>query len=103
MPIAYIQEFKVDDDDRSTTNYDAIAERLNVEGDPPGGLIIHTAGFGGSVFRIFDVWESEAHWARFRDERLMPVVEQVIGEASGPAPPPPTREYTYELHDLRQG
>jgi len=101
MPIAYVQEFDGDDNDRSTTNYDAIKERLNVEGDPPDGLIIHTAGFGGGVFRIFDVWESEEHHAKFRDERLMPIVEQVM--SGGGTGGPPAREYTYELHDLVKG
>ncbi|MBA2476868.1 MAG: hypothetical protein H0V40_13045 [Actinobacteria bacterium] len=101
MPIAYLQEFDVDDDDRSTTNYDAVKERLNVHADPPDGLIVHTAGFDGGVFRIFDVWESEEHHKRFRAERLMPIVEQVMSEGgTGGAP---AREYTYDLHDVVQG
>ena len=37
MPVAFIQEFKVDGDDRSTTNYDTVSERLNVEQNPPEG------------------------------------------------------------------
>ena len=44
MPIAYIQEFPADGD-TSTTNYDAVKAKLNVEGDRPDGMIIHTAGF----------------------------------------------------------
>lgn len=99
MPIAYIQEFDGDDDDRSTTNYDAVKERLNVDADPPEGLIVHTAGFDGGVFRIFDVWESEAQQVRFRDERLAPIVQDVM--RSGAAPP--AREYTYVLHDVVMG
>ncbi len=101
MPIAYVQEFEVADDDRSTTNYDTIKERLNVESDPPAGLIIHTAGFGGGVFRIFDVWATEEDHARFLAERLMPIVEQVMSTAASGGPP--TREYTYELHDVVHG
>ena len=101
MPIAFLQEFDVADDDRSTTNYDTIRDRLDVEGNPPAGLILHTAGFGGGMFRIFDVWESEADWTRFRDEQLMPIVEQVMGESATATPP--AREYTYELHDLNRG
>ncbi len=38
MAIAFIQEFKIQGDDRSTTNYDAINERLNARGNPPEGL-----------------------------------------------------------------
>jgi len=99
VPIALVQEFNVDDD-RSTTNYDAIRERLNVEANPPAGLIVHTAGFTGTgLFRIYDVWESEEAWQRFREERLMPAVEPVM-QAGGA---PPSAEYTYELHDLVKG
>lgn len=100
MPIAYVQEFDGDENDRGTTNYDSIRDRLQVDTDRPAGLIVHTAGFAGSVFRIFDVWESEAHHAQFRDERLMPVVSEMMQSGSGK---PPDREYTYELHDVVHG
>ena len=100
MAIAYIQEFD-GDDDRSTTGYDAIAARLDVENNPPAGLIVHTAGFGGGMFRIFDVWESAEHQSRFREERLMPIIEE--GMANGTIGSPPDREYTYELHALNRG
>lgn len=96
MAIAMIQEFEVEEDDRSTNNYDSVKEKLNVEADPPAGMIIHTAGFTGrGTFRIFDIWESEQDWQRFREERLMPAVQPMI--ESGATPP---TEYTYELHDL---
>ena len=65
------------------------------------GLIVHTAGFDGDVFRIFDVWESEAHWKTFHDERLTPAVEQMMAE--NPTGAPPVRESTYELHDILPG
>jgi hypothetical protein len=94
MPIAYVQEFEATDD-RTTTNYDAVKEKLNVEQDPPDGMIIHTAGFTDEgVFRIFDVWESEEQHARFMTDRLMPIVQDVIEGGAGP------RESTYELHDV---
>ena len=100
MPIAYVQEFDASDD-RSTTNYDSIKEKLNVEGDRPEGLIIHTAGFTAEgVFRIFDVWESEEQYAHFRDKRLMPIFEAMMRSGSGGSPP---HESTYELHDVVQG
>ena len=97
MAIAYIQEFDTDPGDRSTTGYDSVKETMNLT-EPPDGLIVHTAGFDGNVFRIFDVWESEAHWTRFRDGTLMPAVEKMM--ADNPTGPPPARESTYELHDI---
>ena len=96
MPIALVQEFPVEADDRSTSNYDGVQARLNVSGDPPAGLLLHTAGFTGTgIFRIFGVWESDEDWQRFREERLMPAVAPLM-ESGGSVP----TEYTYELHDL---
>jgi len=95
MPIAYIQEFPASGD-TSTTNYDSVKQKLNVEDDRPDGMIIHTAGFTeDGVFRIFDVWESEEHHARFMAERLRPAVDEVL---SADAVRP--RESSYELHDV---
>ena len=95
MPIAYIQEFPASGD-TSTTNYDSVKEKVNVEGDRPDGMIIHTAGFTpDGVFRIFDVWESEEQHARFMSERLGPVVQEIMG--AGATRP---QESSYELHDV---
>lgn len=95
MPIAFVQEFPANGD-TSTTNYDAVKEKLNVENDRPDGMIIHTAGFTkDGVFRIFDVWETEEQHARFMSERLRPVIEEVIS-ADSPRP----QESSYDLHDV---
>ena len=95
MAIAYLQEFEIKDGDTSTTNYDAVVASLNMQ-DAPDGLLIHTAGFDhdGGVFRIFDVWETEEQHSRFMQERLMPIVEEVMQGGSRP------QESSYTLHDL---
>ncbi len=98
MAVMMIQEFMVEETDRSTKNYDAVDARLNVGEDPPKGLIVHTAGFTGKgSFRIADVWKSVADWEAFRDGRLAEAVKPVM-EADPEAVPP--EEYTYELHDV---
>jgi hypothetical protein len=101
MPVAFVQEFEIVSGDRSTTNYDAVAARL--EGASPQGLIVHTAGFDEEqgVFRILDVWESEADGKRFIEEQLMPIVNELL--AGRDDAPPPSREYFYELHDVVRG
>jgi len=100
MAVAFVQEFKTQGDDRSTTNYDAVNERLNVRQDPPEGGIFHTAGFDeeAGVFRIFDVWETREHCERFLRERLMPLIEEL--SAGGGDLAPPDRQGFYELHDV---
>jgi hypothetical protein len=97
MPIAYIQEFPANGD-TSTTNYDAVKEKLDVEGNRPDGLIIHTAGFTKEgVFRIFDVWNTEEQHVSFMSERLMPILEELRSADDGAVLP---EETSYKLHDV---
>ena len=71
--------------------YARIVEALGEE--PPPGLIVHLAverPEGG--LRYYDVWESEADWDRFGEERLHPVVHGLLGEMfGGDLPEEPTR------------
>ena len=103
MPVAFIQEFRIVGDDRTTTNYDAVTERLNVGDDPPAGVIIHTAGFDedSGVFRIFEVWETREACEKFLQERVMPIVEELM--AGGADAPPPERQTLYDLHGVVTG
>ncbi|HET8751216.1 MAG TPA: hypothetical protein VFM43_01670 [Gaiellaceae bacterium] len=99
MAVVYIQEFPIGD--RSTTNYDFVAEQV---GDGPfQGLIAHTAGFDdeAGVFRILDVWESREDAERFLAEQIQPLMEQ--GPQSLPSPDTvtePTRDGFYDLHHV---
>lgn len=102
MPVAYIQEFEVEEGgSRSTENYDAVNARLQVQSNPPEGLIMHAAGFDeqDGVFRIFDVWETEEQAQKFMAERLTPIVQDVMASA-GESARPPDREGFYELHHV---
>jgi hypothetical protein len=103
MATALVQEFKILDDDRSTTNYDHVISRLDLEGEPPDGLIVHTAGWDeqAGVFRIVAVWESAEQAGAFMRDRLQPVLDE------GPANPgrreQPDLETMYELHHVVRG
>ena len=99
MPVAYIQEFPIQD--RSTTNYDFVADKI---GDGPfDGLIAHTAGWDeeAGVFRILDIWETREQADRFLAEHVTPLIEQ--GPDAFPNPENftmPTRDGFYELHHV---
>ena len=72
--------------------YDRTMERVIPDpSNPPEGLI---ATFGGpgqnGGWRVTDIWESEAHWERFRDETLIPVAQEIQA--------PPFDSDTGELH-----
>jgi hypothetical protein len=98
MAIMQIQEFEVEEDERTTANYDSVSGRLNVDADPPKGLVLHSAGYTGqNSFRIASVWESEEAWQSFRDGRLAEALKPLMESGEGS---PPTAEYTYELHHL---
>ena len=102
MAVVYVQEFPIGD--RSTTNYDFVAEQV---GDGRfQGLIAHTAGFDdeAGVFRILDVWETREHAEKFLAEHVTPMIEQ--GPDAFPNPSAftmPTREGYYELHHVVGG
>ena len=53
----------------------ALLEALDLEGSPPAGArIIRMAGPQGGGRRIRGVWDSDADYERFRDDRLMPAL-----------------------------
>ena len=97
MAIAVIQEFPIEGDDRTTTNYDRVQEALGTRDNPPAGGLVHSAGFDeqAGVFRVFDVWESQEAWEAFFNDRLMPVVTPLTEEGSRS---PEIR--VYQLHDF---
>jgi hypothetical protein len=76
MAIAVVQDWVEEETERSTTNYDAINERV-IAGGPIQGGLVHTAGFTGSGFRIFEVWETREDFERFMSERLMPILQDL--------------------------
>jgi hypothetical protein len=93
VAVAIVQDWIEDETDRSTTNYDAVSAKL-ADQEPIDGLRVHSAGYSGSGFRIFEIWDSKEHFDRFLGERLMPLL--MAQEGSNPTPPTMT---VYELHN----
>jgi heme-degrading monooxygenase HmoA len=67
-----------------------VSSRVDVAGDRPAGLVLHTAGEAadGST-RIVTVWESAEHAEAFQRDRLFPAFEAT--GAGGVAPAEPER------------
>jgi hypothetical protein len=101
VAVAFIQEWK--NAAPGTDNYDEVSRRLDVDSNPPDGLIAHTAGKDSNgVWRIFDIWDSLEQAKQFQDERLMPIIQEMMQQREQPdddMPRPDVMEY-YELHDL---
>lgn len=52
----------------------AVMKALDVEGSPPAGGWIRMAGPMVGGWRIVSLWDSEADFERFREERLVPAL-----------------------------
>ncbi len=71
--------------------YDAVDEQIQVDSDPPEGLIFHSAGPIEDGWGVIDFWESREHFDRFRESRLGPGIG-AVGER-GPQSPPEIKEF----------
>ena len=93
MTYAFVQDVPIGED-----IYDEIAAGLG--NSPPNGLILHIAQvLDSGHLRYLDVWESEAAWHRFVEERLHPVVGPVLARHQvRPDGEPPT--HTVQLADV---
>jgi hypothetical protein len=95
MAVAVVQDWIEEETERSTRNYDAVSERLQASDAPYPGLLVHTAGFTGNGFRIFEVWESREDFERFLNETLMPIVQDIA-----PDDDRQPQVTVYELHNF---
>ena len=68
----------------ATAEQDAVVlKALDWEGSPPAGARIRMAGPTPGGWRIVSLWDSEADFERFRDERLVPALAET-GRAMRP-------------------
>ncbi len=75
MAIVVIQDV----DEATPESYDEVQEQLNMEGDRPKGLILASGSEReGGGMRFVDIWESEEDMQRFEEERLMPVLQEIL-------------------------
>ncbi len=80
MPVSRYQEAG----NVTTEDYDAVNRRVDMENHPPDGLLAHAvAPMEGAGMRFWEVWESEDHMYRFKEERLVPAMREEFGELPG--------------------
>jgi hypothetical protein len=56
----------------SREDAEEVSRRMNAGGEPPAGLIAHVLTEIPGGIRAVDIWESEADFQTFAEERLMP-------------------------------
>jgi hypothetical protein len=76
-----------------TEMYDGVNAEMDVENDPPEGLIFHWAGEVDGKWTINDVWESREQYDSFREGRLLPAVKKVSGQDPEEGPQPTISEF----------
>ena len=69
-------------------NYDAAHAVMEVDTDPPKGMIVHSAGPVDGGWGVLDFWQSRAHFDRFAAERIGPAMA-----AAGELGPPDIHEF----------
>lgn len=72
--------------------YEAVGEKIFgtrsnsfSPGDAPDGLIMHSAGPSDDGWYVYDVWESQQHFDRFVQDRLMPALQDMGAPMGQPA------------------
>ena len=61
--------------------YDAVSARAMSGDQLPEGCRAHIAGPVEGGWRVITVWDSEEAFDSFREEKLLPAVREVAGEA----------------------
>lgn len=67
----------------TASQYDQLRAQVGWEQRKPEGGLFHVAAITPAGVRITDVWESEAAFHRFQEERLAPGI-QAVGIAGEP-------------------
>jgi hypothetical protein len=66
--------------------YEAVHGHMNVQNDPPEGLIFHMAGPIEDGFGVIDSWDSRERFDTFVQNRLGPAIAE-LGDRAMPGPP----------------
>ncbi|MGH2831614.1 MAG: hypothetical protein ACRDK2_02485 [Solirubrobacteraceae bacterium] len=76
--------------------YDAIHGQMDIDADPPEGLIFHSAGPIEGGWGVIDFWESRDAFDRFAGSRLQQAIQE-LGD-SGFQGAPDIKEF--EVHHI---
>ncbi len=78
-------------------HYDAAHAIMEVDTDPPAGMLAHAAGPVDGGWGVIDFWESRAAFDSFVQERLMPRLHS-LGDRGFPNPPD---VHEFPVHNLQ--
>jgi hypothetical protein len=77
MAVVVVQTFE-----GTVDEYNQVNEKLDPQNNVPNGLIVHCgADIGDGKIRVVDLWESQADFQSFLQERLIPAINEVNPDA----------------------
>jgi hypothetical protein len=96
MTYAFVHEVPIDE-----RMYREVREIIG--GDDAPGLVAHVVEKCDRGLRYVDVWESEAAWKNFHDERVQPAVDKVLARHGRTPDPSQVRFQTIDVIDTWLG
>ena len=82
---------------------DAVTDEMSADSNPPAGLILHTHYKEGGRVHVFDLWETEADYQAFAEQRLGPAMGKVVAQ-HGITPPAASEQPTIsQAHRVVRG
>ena len=76
--------------------YEAVTGRVMPGDQLPDGCELHIAGPVEGGWRVITVWDSSETFTRFREEKLLPAIREVAGDAA-PTPEEPEVNPVHKL------
>jgi hypothetical protein len=91
MAVAFIMDFP----GGRAEDYDAVVDKMQLNGRLPAGALFHAAGPTDSGWQVCDVWESADAFRQFADNKIGPITAQ-----QGMAPP---QVRSFDVQEIRRG
>jgi hypothetical protein len=84
---------------------EAISKAMDVNDDPPAGLIAHVAVDlpDGDGIRIVDIWDTREDFDRFRETQLDPTLHKMLPELGIQLDGPPPDPEFFDAYDVVRG
>ena len=96
MPYAFIRDVPFNEEQYADI-------RAEIGDETPKGLVTHLAVRRSTGLRYIDVWDTQADWERFRDERVSPAVQKMMATHNIPQPTGPLPVEIIEVVDAMVG
>jgi hypothetical protein len=80
--------------------YDEVHAALDPEGNPPAGLIAHSARIEDGTLKVLDIWESPEAFGAFAESRLGPTIGETLGDDAPAGPPEPRFTELHNAHGV---